>query len=188
MIRSEREKMLGGELYNASASEIQADQAAAREWLSRYNAATALPDDARRSLLRERLADVGEGAVIRPPFHCDYGYNIRLGARVFLNFNCVILDVVMVSIGEGAQIGPAVQIYTADHPRDPETRRAGLEFGRPVAIGRNVWIGGGAIILPGVRVGDDAVIGAGAVVTRDVPAGATAMGNPARAPRAEQSS
>jgi maltose O-acetyltransferase len=134
----------------------------------------------RRALLRERFAEVGEGAIIRPPFFCDYGFNIRLGANVFLNFNCVILDVVEVTIGEGTQIGPAVQIYTADHPRDPSQRRDGLEYGRPVRIGRNVWIGGGGIILPGVAVGDDAVIGAGSVVTRDVPKGATVAGNPAR--------
>ena len=122
----------------------------------------------------------GEGAEIRPPFFCDYGFNIALGAGVFLNFNCVILDVVGVGIGEGTQIGPAVQIYTADHPRDPAQRRAGLELGRPVEIGRNVWIGGGAIILPGVTIGDDAVVGAGSVVTRDVAAGEKVAGNPAR--------
>ena len=119
-------------------------------------------------------------AVIRPPFHCDYGFNIHLGADAFLNFNCVILDVVEVRIGAGTQIGPAVQIYAADHPRDAETRRTGLEFGCPVRIGEHVWIGGGAIVLPGVSIGDGAVIGAGSVVTRDVPAGATVMGNPAR--------
>jgi len=118
--------------------------------------------------------------VIRPPFHCDYGFNIRLGAGAFLNFNCVILDVVEVMIGDGAQIGPGVQILTADHPRDPDLRASGLELGRPVRIGRNVWIGASAIILPGVSIGDDAVVGAGSVVTRDVPAGATAFGNPAR--------
>jgi maltose O-acetyltransferase len=128
----------------------------------------------------ERLAFVGEGAAIRPPFHCDYGFNISLGAGVFLNFNCVILDVVAVSIGNGTQIGPAVQILAADHPRDPAGRATGLEFGRPIRIGRNVWVGGGAIILPGVSIGDDTLIGAGSVVTRDVPAGATAFGNPAR--------
>ena len=103
-----------------------------------------------------------------------------MAADVFLNFNCVILDVVNVTIGEGTQIGPAVQIYAADHPRDPAQRRDGLELGRPVRIGRHVWVGGGALILPGVTVGDDAVIGAGSVVTRDVPAGATVVGNPAR--------
>src|SRR5262249_38045690 len=122
----------------------------------------------------------GDGAVIRPPFHCDYGFNIRVGAGAFLNFNCVILDVVEVMIGDGAQIGPGVQILTADHPRDPALRASGREFGRPVRIGRNVWIGASAIILPGVSIGDDAVVGAGSVVTRDVPDGATAFGNPAR--------
>ncbi len=131
-------------------------------------------------MLRERLAHVGTGAVIRPPFHCDYGYNIHLADGVFLNFNCVILDVVEVSIGERTQVGPAVQIYAADHPRDAETRRTGVEFGRPVRIGADAWIGGGAIILPGVTIGDGAVIGAGSVVTRDVAPGETVTGNPAR--------
>ncbi|GAE52634.1 sugar O-acetyltransferase [Xanthomonas arboricola] len=179
-MRTEKHKMLAGELYNAADDELQADQAAAAGWMARYNASAAQPPAQRHALLVERLADVGEGAVIRPPFHCDYGYNIRLGAGVFLNFNCVILDVCEVSIGEGTQVGPAVQFYAADHPRDAAGRASGLEFGRPIRIGRNVWIGGGAIILPGVSIGDDAVIGAGAVVTRDVPAGATALGNPAR--------
>ena len=178
--RSEKEKMLAGDLYDASAPEIQADQAAAREWMVRYNAPRDLPPGERRQLLLERFAAVGDGAVIRPPFHCDYGFNIRLGKDVFLNFDCVVLDVVEVTIGDGTQIGPGVHIYTADHPRDRETRATGLEFGRPVHIGRNVWIGGKAIILPGVTIGDDAVIGAGAVVTKDVPAGATTLGNPAR--------
>ena len=178
---NELDKMLAGELYSPAASEIQAQQEATAAWLVRYNASLALPPHARRSLLMERFAEVGEGAVVRPPFHCDYGFNIRLGSGVFLNFGCAVLDVVEVAIGAGTQIGPAVQIYTADHPRDPETRGAGLKFGRPVRIGRNAWIGGGAIILPGVIVGDDATIGAGSVVTRNVPARATVVGNPARA-------
>src|SRR5450631_3033089 len=161
--------MLAGELYHASDPELQRDQAASRAWMVRYNAALGASDADRHALLRERLAEVGEGTVIRPPFHCDYGFNISLGADVFLNFNCVILDVVAVSIGAGTQIGPAVQIYTADHPRDPVVRRSGLEFGRTIKIGCNVWIGGGAIILPGVTVHDDAIIGSGSVVTRDVP-------------------
>ena len=180
MDRTEKQKMLAGDYYRPTDPEIQADQAATKAWLVRYNAALAASPAARRALLAERLAAVGEGAVIRPPFHCDFGYNVRLGAGAFLNFGCVILDVVTVEIGEGTQIGPAVQIYAADHPREPAERRAGLEWGRPVRIGRNVWIGGGAILLPGVTVGDDAVIGAGSVVTRDVPAGATVFGNPAR--------
>jgi maltose O-acetyltransferase len=177
---TEKEKMLAGELYDASDPRIQADHMEALRWMGRYNAAAAEPASERRKLLCELFAAVGDGAVIRPPFHCDYGYNIRIGAGVFLNFNCVILDVVEVSIGDKTQIGPGVQILAADHPRDPATRASGLEFGRPVRVGANVWIGGGAILLPGVTIGDDALIGAGAVVTRDVPAGATVVGNPAR--------
>jgi maltose O-acetyltransferase len=178
-LKTEKQKMLAGELYRPDA-ELGAEQAAAKVWMARYSAALALPVVERHALLRERLGHVGKDAVIRPPFFCDYGYNIRLGDGVFLNFNCVILDVVEVSIGDRTQIGPAVQIYAADHPRDAETRRAGLEFGRPVRIGSDVWIGGGAILLPGVTIGDGAVIGAGSVVTRDVAAGVTVAGNPAR--------
>jgi maltose O-acetyltransferase len=177
---SEKDKMLAGELYRPSAPEIQADQAACRGWLARYNASLALSPGDRRTLLEELFGFVGAGAVVRPPFHCDFGFNIRVGAEAFLNFNCVILDVVAVTIGDRTQIGPAVQIYAADHPRDQATRQEGLEFGRPVVIGRDVWIGGGAIILPGVTIGDGAVIGAGSVVTRNVAEGATVAGNPAR--------
>jgi maltose O-acetyltransferase len=177
--KTEKQKMLAGELYRPDA-ELAAEQLATKAWIARYNASLAQPVSQRHAILSERLGHVGTDAVIRPPFFCDYGYNIRLGDGVFLNFNCVILDVVEVSIGDRTQIGPAVQIYAADHPRDPAQRREGLEFGRPVRIGRDAWIGGGAIILPGVVIGDDAVIGAGSVVTRDVPAGATVFGNPAR--------
>lgn len=180
MGKTEMEKMLAGELYHAGDPEIQAAGEAARAWLDRYNAAARRTDEERILLMRERFAAVGRAVVVRPPFHCDYGFNIRIGDRVFLNFNCVVLDVVEVSIGDGTQIGPGVQILAADHPRDAAVRASGLEFGRPVRIGRNVWIGGGAIILPGVSIGDDAVIGAGSVVTRDVPAGVIASGNPAR--------
>jgi maltose O-acetyltransferase len=177
--KTEKQKMLAGELYRPDV-ELAADQAATKTWLVRYNAALALPVSQRHAILSERLGHVGAGAVIRPPFFCDYGYNIRLGDSVFLNFNCVILDVVEVSIGDRTQIGPATQIYAADHPRDPKTRRDGLEFGRAVRIGCDVWIGGGAIILPGITIGDGAVIGAGSVVTRDVGAGVTVVGNPAQ--------
>ena len=177
---SQLDRMLAGELYDASDAAIQAELAATAEWLATYNASLAMPADQRIALLRARFGAVGDGCVVRPPFHCDYGFNISLGSGVFLNFNCVILDVVAVTIGDRTQIGPGVQILTADHPRDAAQREAGLEFGRPVTIGRNVWIGGAALILPGVTIGDDAIIGAGAVVTRDVPPGGTAVGNPAR--------
>ncbi len=177
---SDLEKMLAGELYWPGDAEIRAAQAQTKAWLERLNAQSAAPADKRHEMLRERLAAVGEGATIRSPFHCDYGFNIRLGHNAFLNFNCVILDVVGVDIGDGVQIGPAVQIYAADHPRDPALRRRELELGRPVKIGAFAWIGGGAIILPGVTIGENAMVGAGSVVTRDVPAGATVAGNPAR--------
>jgi maltose O-acetyltransferase len=180
MGRTEKQKMMAGEPYDAGDAEIQADLEATHRWLARYNAAVAMPTRDRRQLLVERLASVGEGAAIRPPFWCDYGFNICLGTGVFLNFNCVILDVAAVTIGDKTQIGPGVQILTADHPRDASERASGREFGRPIRIGRNVWIGGGAIILPGVSIGDDALIGAGSVVTRNVPPGATVVGNPAR--------
>ena len=178
--RSEKERMLAGELYTADAPELQAEISITYKWLARYNAALGESASDLREILLERLAAVGEGAMIRPPFYCDYGFNISLGAGVFLNFNCVILDVVEVTIGDKTQIGPGVQILTADHPRDATKRASGLEFGRPIRIGCNVWIGGGAIILPGVTIGDNVVIGAGSVVTRDVLAGVTAVGNPAR--------
>jgi len=181
---TEKEKMLAGELYTADDPELVADAARAAQWMARYNATTAASPAGRHALLAEGLGMVGRGVTVRPPFHCDYGVNIRLGDGVFLNFGCVILDVVAVEIGAGTQIGPGVQILTADHPRDPAARAAMLEYGRPIRIGANVWIGGGALILPGVTIGDDAIVGAGSVVTRDVAAGVTVAGNPARVLRA----
>jgi maltose O-acetyltransferase len=173
--------MIAGELYNpAGNAELAADEAAAKAWMARYNATMDMPTAERHALLVEQFKRVGKDVAIRPPFFIDYGYNISVGDGVFMNFNCVILDIMPVTIGDRTQIGPAVQILAADHPRDAATRRSMLEFGRPVSIGADVWIGGGAIILPGVKIGDGALIGAGAVVTRDVPAGATAVGNPAR--------
>jgi maltose O-acetyltransferase len=179
-MRSEKDKMLAGELYRFEGPELIADNRRATAWMERYNSAKGLTADERLGLLRELFAAAGAYTHIRPPFYCDYGYNIAMGAHVFVNFSCVILDVAKVSIGDKTQIGPFVQMLTADHPRDAAQRRAGFELGRPIAIGANVWIGGGAIILPGVTIGDDAVVGAGAVVTRDVPSGATVVGNPAR--------
>ncbi len=176
--QTEKQKMLAGVLYHAMDPELVADRQAAETVLLRFNA-TADPDH-RRALLQSLLASIGPSATVRPPFFCDYGYNIHLGRDVFLNFNCVLLDVMPIHIGDRTQIGPAVQIYAADHPRHPDARRAGLECARPVTIGQNVWIGGGAIILPGITIGDNAIIGAGSVITRNVPAGRTVAGNPVR--------
>ena len=178
MMRSETDKMLAGELYEPNDPDLVAARARAARLMHALNGSA--DEGARDAVLRELLGAVGEGAVVRSPFWCDYGSHIRLGRGVFLNFGCVLLDVAAIEIGDGTQIGPAVQIYTADHPRDAALRRSGAEFGRPVAIGANGWIGGGAIILPGVRIGDDAIIGSGAVVTRDVASGAMVVGNPAR--------
>ena len=181
MSKTEKQKMLAGELYNPGLDpQLRIDEAASKAWMARYNAMMDSKASERHVLLTEHFKHVGKDAVVRPPFFCDFGYNITLGDGVFMNFNCVILDIMPVVIGDRTQIGPGVQIYAADHPRDAETRRAMLEFGRPVTIGKDVWIGGGAIIVPGVTIGDGAVVGAGSVVTRDVPAGATVVGNPAK--------
>ncbi|WP_419805675.1 sugar O-acetyltransferase [Terriglobus sp.] len=174
---SEKQKMLAGDLYNALDPELVADRTRCETALVNYN--IAIPE-ARDTILRDLLATCGTGVIVRPSFSCDYGYNIHLADSVFLNFNCVLLDVTEIHIGARTQIGPAVQIYTADHPRDPSARHQGLESGKPIRIGADVWIGGGAILLPGITVGDNAVIGAGSVVTHDVPPGITVAGNPAR--------
>ena len=175
---TEKQKMLRGELYQAKDAELDAERIWCQAQLLRLNSTDHSAE--RTALLRVLLGSFGAGSEVRSTFACDYGYNIHMGQGVFLNFNCVLLDVMPIHIGDGTQIGPAVQIYAADHPRDHATRLSGLENGRPVTVGRNCWIGGGAILLPGVTVGDDVIIGAGSVVTKDVPAGATVAGNPAR--------
>ncbi|MDJ1008708.1 MAG: sugar O-acetyltransferase [Paracoccaceae bacterium] len=176
---TEKEKMIAGDLYLAGDPELVADRRRAQALMAQYNA-TVIGDAARPTLLEALLGAKGARVAIRPPFYIDYGYNIALGDDVFLNYGCVFLDVCAIEIGDMTQIGPYVQVLTADHPRDAETRDAGLEFGQPITVGRNVWIGGGALLLPGVSVGDDAVIGAGAVVTKDVAPGVTVAGSPAR--------
>lgn len=183
---SEKAKMLAGEPYRPDDAELVRGRERAAAWMARYNSDPAASEAIRHAWLVELFAEVGEDTVIRPPFFCDYGSNIVIGAGVFLNFSCVVLDVARVEIGALTQIGPGVQILAADHPHDPDVRRAGLEFGRPVRIGANCWIGAGALILPGVTVGDDAIIGAGAVVTKNVPPRATVAGNPARIIRTGQ--
>ena len=178
-----KERMLRGELYLADDPELAVDHARAQALLERYNATAHADQDARNRLLRELLGEVGEGVVVKPPFRCDYGTYISIGARTFVNYDCVLLDVARIRIGAHCQLATRVQLLTAAHPVDPEPRREGWEYGRPITIGDNVWLGGGAIVCPGVTIGDDTVVGAGAVVTRDLPAGVVAFGNPARVHR-----
>ena len=179
-----KERMLRGELYRADDPELVADLARAQELLERYNATRHPDQDERERLLRELLGEVGDGVVVKPPFRCDYGSQISIGARTFVNYGCVILDVVPVRIGADCQLATCVQLLAATHPVEPEPRRAGWEYGEPITLGDNVWLGGGVIVCPGVTIGDDTVVGAGAVVTRSLPAGVVAVGNPARVLRA----
>jgi len=172
--------MVAGEPYLASDPELIRERARARELVARYNATGQDDQEERRSLLAQLLAGMGQDAWIEPPLFCDYGWNISLEERAFLNFNCVILDCAAVEIGAGSMLGPAVQLCAATHPVDPAERATGLEYARPIVIGTNVWIGAGAIVGAGVTVGDDAVIGAGSIVLRDIPAGVLAAGNPCR--------
>ena len=181
MGRTEKQKMLAGELYSPIDLELVAERRRCEGILRSFNAE---PDEERRmSLLRSILGSVGPDAVVMPPLACDYGYNVSLGAQAFINYNGVILDCAPVSIGEKTQIGPGVQLLTCDHPREPELRRQDLELAFPITIGANVWIGGGAIVCPGVSIGDDSIIGAGSVVTRDIPPAVVAVGVPCRVVR-----
>ncbi len=177
---SEKQKMIAGELYLPGDPELVADRARNQSLQRQYNATTVADGEKRKEIRTQWLGSVGEGTDLRAPLYTDYGYNTHIGRNSFSNYGCIFLDVCEIRIGDMTQIGPYVQILTADHPRDPAIRDAGLEFGQPITIGNNVWIGGGALILPGVTVGDDAIIGAGAVVTKHVAAGATVAGNPAR--------
>ena len=182
-MRTELDKMLAGEMYDPMDAELVAGRMRARDLCQALNATREAQSDERRTLLRTLFGRGGDSVWMQPPFFCDYGSNIELGERVFFNFNCVVLDVCPVRIGSFTLFGPAVQIYTPMHPFDAALRRR-QEFGKPVEIGSDVWVGGGAIILPGVRIGSKAVIGAGSVVTRDVPDGMFAAGNPCRVIRA----
>ena len=176
---TEREKMLAGQMYDPFDAELVAGRERARDLCLDLNATRESQPDERRRILRELFGAGGDSVWMQPPFYCDYGANIELGERVFFNFNCIVLDVCRVRIGDYSLFGPAVQIYTPMHPFNAEQRRR-EEFGKPIDIGADVWVGGGAIILGGVTIGSRAVIGAGSVVTRDVPAGVFAAGNPCR--------
>ena len=179
VMATERQKMLAGELYDPLDSDLVAARTRARALCRQLNASRESEQDERRRILRELFGKGGDSVWMQPPFYCDYGSNIELGERVFFNFNCVVLDVCPVRIGDFALFGPAVQIYTALHPLNAARRRL-QEYGKPIEIGSDVWVGGGAIILAGVRIGSRTVIGAGSVVTRDVPEGVLAAGNPCR--------
>ncbi|HEY6532661.1 MAG TPA: sugar O-acetyltransferase, partial [Acidimicrobiales bacterium] len=174
------ERMLAGDLYLADDPEISELGARARRLVDRFNRSG--PDDAadREEILTELLASIGPETEIRVPFHCDLGVNLRVGARCFINFGLVVLDVAAVIIGDDVQIGPNVQLLTPTHPLDAKLRRAKWEAAEPITIGDNAWLGGGAIVLPGVAIGNDAVVGAGAVVTKDVAPNVVVAGNPAR--------
>jgi maltose O-acetyltransferase len=175
----EREKMLAGELYDPMDAELVAGRERARDLCQTLNATREAQAEERRRILRQLFGAGGESVWMQPPFFCDYGANIELGQRVFFNFNCVVLDVCPVRIGDFTLFGPGAQVLTPMHPFNAELRRR-EEFGKPVTIGSDVWVGAGALILPGVTVGSRAVIGAGSVVTRDVPEGVFAAGNPCR--------
>lgn len=180
MSKTEKEKMLAGELYNGFDPALVAARLRARELCQALGALPPSAPQAEQSALLARLFGVETNAYVTPPFFCDYGNHIELGDDVYFNFNCVILDVARVTIGSRVLFGPGVQVYTATHPLSAQARRSGQEFARPITIGDDVWLGGGVIVCPGVSIGAGCVIGAGSVVVRDIPAGMLAAGNPCR--------
>ncbi|MEC4885359.1 MAG: sugar O-acetyltransferase [Scytonema sp. PMC 1070.18] len=180
MEKTEKQKMLAGELYCAFETELVNERNKAHSLLRMYNSTTEAQQEERSQILAELFGKIGEQAIVRPPFHCDYGQNIYVGNGLYMNFGCVILDCNTVNIGDNVLCSPYVQIYTASHPIEPELRLSGKELAAPITIGNNVWIGGGAIICPGVTIGDNTTIGAGSVVVKDIPANVVAVGNPCR--------
>jgi len=180
---TEREKMVRGDLYLASDPELVAERVRARRLFARFNASDPGDAQGRLAIMRELFGSVADDAWVEPPFACDYGTQVTLGAGVFVNFGAVFLDPAPITIGAGAQLGPNVQLLTADHPRDAATRAAGPELGRPITIGSRCWLGGGVIVCPGVTIGEDTIVGAGSVVVRDLPPRVIAAGNPCRVVR-----
>jgi maltose O-acetyltransferase len=176
--------MLSGEAYLASDPELVEERRRAAQLMAAFNRIPSERADEARRILMELLGTLGEGAEIRAPFFCDYGYQIHVGARTFANYGLVALDVASIHIGDDVQIGPNVQLLTPTHPVEPEPRRAKVEGGRPISIGDNVWLGGGVIVCPGVTIGENTVVGAGAVVVKDLAPNIVAVGSPARAVRA----
>lgn len=178
--RSMHERMLAGDLYIADDPQLIRERQQATQLIEAFNRSPASGLEDRRRLLRELLGSFGPESEIRPPLYCDYGYQTRIGARTFVNFGLVLLDVAPIAIGDDVQIGPNVQLLTATHPLEADLRRDKWESAKPITIGHNVWLGGGVIVGPGVSIGDNTVVGAGAVVTRDLPADVVAVGSPAR--------
>lgn len=179
-MNSEKQKMLAGEMYDPADPELLKEREHARRLVRLINQTAETEGEKRVELLKELFGSTGKVLFLEPTFRCDYGYNIHVGENFFANFECVILDVCEVRFGDNCMLAPGVHIYTATHPLNPAERNSGREFGKPVTIGSNVWIGGGAIINPGVNIGDNAVIASGAVVTKDVPKNAVVGGNPAK--------
>lgn len=182
-VGEQKERMLAGELYIADDPELAADALRAALLTEKYNASSAADPDVRRALLEELFDSIGDDVEIRPPLQVDYGYRITVGNGTFVNFGAIMLDVAPITIGSDVQSGPNVQLLTPTHPLDPDLRRAKWESAQPITIGDNVWLGGGAIVGPGVTIGENTVVGAGAVVTRDLPPNVVATGVPARETR-----
>ena len=176
--------MLAGELYDPLDQQLSDERLRARLLIKALNDYSESQAAERSGVLKQLIPNAGDGLWLQPPFYCDYGYNMKLGEKVFFNFNCVVLDVMQVTIGSRTLFGPDVQIYTATHPLDHRERASGLEYAKPVTIGEDVWVGGSAVICPGVKIGDRSVIGAGSVVTKDIPPDVFAAGNPCKVLRA----
>jgi maltose O-acetyltransferase len=183
-MRTEKQKMLAGELYDALDKQLSDERLRTRLLIKELNDTREDEGDARVRILMELIPNAGSGLWIQPPFYCDYGSNIQIGEKVFFNFNCVVLDVTHVTIGSRTLFGPNVQIYTATHPLDFKERASGLEYAKPIEIGEDVWVGGSAVICPGVKIGSRTVIGAGSVVTKDITSDVFAAGNPCKVIRA----
>ena len=181
--RSQRERMLAGDLYVADDPQLLQESRRAELLAKEFNESSPLDPAGRLRMLGELLGSLGAETEIRPPLYCDYGFNLHVGARVFVNYGLFALDVAEIRIGDDVQIGPAVQLLTPTHPLEPGLRREKWEAAEPIAIGDNAWLGGGVIVCPGVSIGENTVVGAGAVVTRDLPTGVLAVGNPARVVR-----
>ncbi len=179
-MNTQKQRMLAGELYDPLDSKLSSERRQTRLLFRQFNNTTDEQPLLRKELLKQLIGGYKKDLVIEPPFYCDYGSNIAVGSKVFFNFNCTVLDVCQVTIGDRTLFGPNVQIYAATHPMDAGIRADGLENGKPVVIGSDVWVGGGAIICPGVTIGDRSVIGAGSVVTRNIPSDSFAAGNPCK--------